>query len=297
MRSVQHVRNSFQAGALDIMGLRIDTILYTEYLPTYVDNEHSHETWQLFYFLNGTGIISINGVEETVSGGHVAIVRPFDQHFFRNHGDRVTLSLEIKWHFSHTLDEFLTSPKWSGIFRDRYGLRTYVNQAIQELMSRRRNWEPMLRAVILSMLVQVDRALLAEVKRIGENETIDATYGYRHTMVQKAINYVVDHLHEALSVKDVAAFLCISPGYLSELFKKETGQSFTPWVIDQKMALARKALLADPDRPVEDIAQSIGYYDARYFSRLFKVKTGVSPTQFRTTNVNRDAMQRNDRLT
>jgi len=94
-------------------------------------------------------------------------------------------------------------------------------------------------------------------------------------------------LDQPISIRDVAEALCISPDYLAELFKMETGQSFAQWVIDQKLAYAHKALLSAADMPVGEVARRIGYDDARYFSRLFKAKIGVTPTTFRSATGSR----------
>ncbi|HHT27083.1 MAG TPA: AraC family transcriptional regulator [Firmicutes bacterium] len=277
----QHIRYRVEARGLDIMGLLIDNLMYTEYLPTFIDRPHMHDTWHLFYFVSGAGIISVNGVEEEVSDGHVAIIRPYNQHFFRMKGDATATSFEVKWQFSSSIKEFLAPPKWSGIFHDRYGLRLYVNQAIDELSSRQQNWELMLRSIIFGMLIQVDRALHQEMQRVGDKPPIEDTYGYRYILVQKAVQYVKDKINREVSLREVADSLCISPQYLGELFRKETGQSFAKWVIEQKMAMARDSLMSSTEKPIKEIARELGYDDPHYFSRIFKRKTGMTLTEYR----------------
>jgi hypothetical protein len=49
----QHIRYRVEARGLDIMGLLIDNLMYTEYLPTFIDRPHMHDTWHLFYFVTG----------------------------------------------------------------------------------------------------------------------------------------------------------------------------------------------------------------------------------------------------
>ncbi len=278
----ENVRYRMQAGSMEIMGLRISDLMYTEYLPAYIGKSHSHDYWQLSYFISGTGIISLNQVEDEVTSGHVVIIRPPTEHSFRMKGEGTTVAFEVKWQFGSGLADHFAPPGWSGIFRDRYGLRFYVNQAVEELSLRRSNWDLMLRASLLELLIRIDRALVLEMQRIGEERPPQAMYMYRHAMVQKTASYLQSRLHQQVSVHEVARFLRVSPKYLAELFKKETGQSYAQWVIARKLEQARETL-ATTDLPIEEIARRVGYDDPHYFSRLFKAKTGFTPSSYRST--------------
>ncbi len=290
MSRLQHVRYQLQAGGLDIMGLQIHNLIYSEFPPQWSSEPHVHDFWQLCLYKRNW-VIFINGVEEEISDTHVAIIRPYDEHCFRMPGDGTTTAFEIKWQFSPSLADCFSPPQWSGIFRDHYGLRLYVKQAIDELVMHRHNWELMLRSIIFGMLVQIDRALLAEIQRIGEEQPPQGTYLYRHMLIHKAKKYVQDRLDQQITIRDTARELCISPDYLTKLFKIETGQSFAQWVIEQKLAFARRVLATTTEMPVSEVARCIGYEDSRYFSRLFKAKTGATPTDYRYINQQDDETQ------
>ena len=82
------------------------------------------------------------------------------------------------------------------------------------------------------------------------------------------------------SLDDVAAALFISPNYLRQLFKKETGQTFTEYLTAQRMRHA-KMLLGTPEIRVADVAEQAGYADARYFSVSFKKYYHMTPSEYR----------------
>ena len=82
------------------------------------------------------------------------------------------------------------------------------------------------------------------------------------------------------SLDDVAAALFISPNYLRQLFKKETGQTFTEYLTAQRMRYA-KMLLGTPEIRVSDAAERAGYADARYFSVSFKKHYHMTPSEYR----------------
>lgn len=112
----------------------------------------------------------------------------------------------------------------------------------------------------------------------------------RHSMknysplVQKAMIHIESDLTGDLSLNTVAQKNNISPGYLSGLFKKETGQTFTVYVNGRRIAMA-KHLLKTTHLQIQTIAQHCGILDLHYFCRLFKNVTGKTPTEYRSTHI------------
>ena len=78
----------------------------------------------------------------------------------------------------------------------------------------------------------------------------------------------------------------ISTYYLSKIFKKEMGVNFITYVTDRKMDLA-KEMLVNTDIPVLNIALDLAYNEANYFSKAFKKKTGLTPSEYREKYRNR----------
>lgn len=103
--------------------------------------------------------------------------------------------------------------------------------------------------------------------------------------VQKAIALIDADLAGSLNLRTLAQNLNISSSYLSSLFKKETGQTLTDYIVDRRMDLARN-LLSRTKLQVQTVAQHCGILDVHYFSKLFKKSTGMTPKEFRQS-VNR----------
>jgi AraC-like DNA-binding protein len=85
------------------------------------------------------------------------------------------------------------------------------------------------------------------------------------------------------SVKYLAGKVNLSPGYLSDLLKKETGLNAQDhihyFIIEQA-----KNILLQTNQSVSEIAYSLGFEYPQYFSRLFKQKTGKTPLEYRSNN-------------
>ncbi|MGE2814004.1 helix-turn-helix transcriptional regulator [Mycobacterium heidelbergense] len=92
---------------------------------------------------------------------------------------------------------------------------------------------------------------------------------------------VIDRRHaEALSLRDVAGELGMTPGHLTTVVRRRTGRTVGEWITERRMATAR-VLLAETDLPVAEVARRVGVPDPGYFSRLFGRAHGASPREWR----------------
>jgi AraC-like DNA-binding protein len=82
------------------------------------------------------------------------------------------------------------------------------------------------------------------------------------------------------SVVDIAGHLNISPGYLSGLLKSLTGQN-TQQHLHNKLIELAKEKLSTTQLTVSEIAYELGFEHLQSFSKLFKIKTSLSPLEFR----------------
>ncbi|HMQ60425.1 MAG TPA: helix-turn-helix transcriptional regulator [Flavilitoribacter sp.] len=85
------------------------------------------------------------------------------------------------------------------------------------------------------------------------------------------------------SIGYFASEIHLSPNYLSDLLKKETGRSAKDHINDFLVEKA-KDLLLNTNRSVSEIAYDLGFNYPHYFSRLFRARTGMTPVVFRSKN-------------
>ena len=85
------------------------------------------------------------------------------------------------------------------------------------------------------------------------------------------------------SVKFLADNVHLSPSYLSDLLRKETGKNAQEhihfYLIDEA-----KNLLLNSEKNVSEIAYDLGFEYPQYFNKLFKKKTGKTPMEYRNLN-------------
>ncbi len=77
--------------------------------------------------------------------------------------------------------------------------------------------------------------------------------------------------------------LNISPNYLSDLLKKETGRNAREQIQDFLINRAKTNLL-NSSESISEIAHTLGFEYPQHFSKIFKNKTGMSPREYRNLN-------------
>lgn len=85
------------------------------------------------------------------------------------------------------------------------------------------------------------------------------------------------------SVSYCAERLFLSPNYLGDLLKKETGKSAQEH-IQLKMIEVAKEKIFDPEKSISEVAYELGFKHPQHFTRMFKKNTGLSPNEFRLMN-------------
>ena len=113
---------------------------------------------------------------------------------------------------------------------------------------------------------------------------IDAVYesrGKKNTSehLYKAIQYINAHYFEDLNLDILAQNVFVSSYYLSHLFRREMGVTFSDYLTKVRVSRAKELLMEG--RSVEDVSECVGYRDGNYFIKIFKKYVGVTPSKYR----------------
>ena len=92
--------------------------------------------------------------------------------------------------------------------------------------------------------------------------------------------YIEKHYSERIRLYDMATALHLCEKQVSRVIKKEYGCSFTEYVNRKRMAVA-VMMLKYTDMTVSEIARAVGFENDNYFYRVFKEKSGMTPTEYR----------------
>lgn len=99
-------------------------------------------------------------------------------------------------------------------------------------------------------------------------------------MIVSITKYLQNHLQEDVSLNVLAQEFHLNAQYISQLFKSEIGVGFLTYLTNIRIEHAKKLLLSTDDA-ISDISDQCGYNDYRVFTKVFKKKEGITPSQFR----------------
>ena len=102
--------------------------------------------------------------------------------------------------------------------------------------------------------------------------------------VQEALNFIRLHYGEDITIQQVAYALYLSPYYLMHIFKNDVGKTFNTFLTEYRMEMA-KELLKTPGCRIYEIASQVGYSDVKYFNKLFKKHTDLTPSEYIKINI------------
>lgn len=102
----------------------------------------------------------------------------------------------------------------------------------------------------------------------------------KDTYVSKIKQCIAEHIQEPITLSQISSEVFLSPNYCNYLFKSQTGNTITEYILRMKMERATYLML-NTNMALTDISLSLGYKEYSYFSRMFKKVMNVSPVYFR----------------
>ncbi|MFS3929395.1 AraC family transcriptional regulator [Priestia aryabhattai] len=102
--------------------------------------------------------------------------------------------------------------------------------------------------------------------------------------VLNTIDYIEDHLHDSITLEQLAEVACFSPFHYHRVFQTLVGESVMEYVRKRKLTAAAQRLFYTNDKVI-DIAFDLGFQYTESFNRSFKKVYGLSPKEYRSANM------------
>jgi YesN/AraC family two-component response regulator len=139
------------------------------------------------------------------------------------------------------------------------------------------------------LLLKLNRSSSARQMLEGMDETVarliaqnrDDQIGKKsNALVERVIKeYIEKCYHEDISLEQIAASLHVNRNYLSQLFKRVTGEPFVTYFNKYRIRKAIE-LIGTGKYMVYEISERVGFQNSTYFSQVFKSITGYSPSEY-----------------
>lgn len=126
---------------------------------------------------------------------------------------------------------------------------------------------------VLDLIVQSHIDFAKQMKNLKKQKPYS-------TYVRHSIDYIYDHLHEQITLKQLAELENLNESYFSKLFAKEVGTPVKSYILQVKISTA-KNMLERTGYSASVIAESLGFSSPSAFTAAFKKLTGLTPTEYR----------------
>ena len=235
---------------------------------------HWHEEIELLWFLQGGARLTLGQAEVEARAGDLIFINSREPH------RGVSFSPGSLYYMIQLSPDFFDSLVDSVFVRFEHVLNDDVTRTLAEQITaaHERGAFGQDLAIKRDLYALLSHALTHYVK-----ETVDLArcpaYLKNIDTVNRAMEWLHAHYTEPVRVDELAGELYLSPSRLSHLFKQSTGKSLIVYLNDLRLEKA-KVLLAEGSLPVTRIAETVGIGDVNYFSRLFRQKTGMTPTAY-----------------
>lgn len=98
--------------------------------------------------------------------------------------------------------------------------------------------------------------------------------------ITMSIEYIYNHIHDRITIEDLASHTDLSPSYLSRLFKKELGIAVSDYIREKKISKAQN-LLKYSDFTLVEIANYLSFSSQSHFIQTFEKLVGMTPKKYR----------------
>ena len=227
---------------------------------------HWHEFFEIEYIISGTGKYIIDGKEFTAEEGMIFFMAPTSFHCV---SDMKTEVFNIMFSQNACNGIFLTDfCKKSSfkVFKADGETRIFLEALMGELVKNLHN------ANFASSLLD---CIVAKVQNETENSAEKPV-----SVSKQAQLYILNNFRQELALDDIARYAGFTPTYFSRIFKEETGMNFKEYLNGIRFDYAKK-LIRFSDMSITQICGECGFNDYANFTRHFKLRFGVSPTQYR----------------
>jgi AraC family transcriptional regulator, transcriptional activator of pobA len=121
--------------------------------------------------------------------------------------------------------------------------------------------------------------VLVGVVRLSEDMADDLRLN-DEPLLADVFSFIEARYADAISLRDVASAVNLTPGHLTTLVRRRTGRTVQAWIAERRMAEARR-LLVQTDLTVAEVGSQCGYADPVYFTRSFRKAHGTTPLRWR----------------
>lgn len=240
---------------------------------------HSHNYYEVYLLKNGSRDLLINNQIYTITENTMIFIPPFVSH--KTEGgpfERTNFYFPINF-INETERNIFNNIAMQGPIILRHSVDTLIFKLIDLIEKYYSENNDDSDDIIHSLFCSIILLLSENLSKIVP---IEQKNQLPQDMV-KALSYIKENYRSEISASSVANAIFLTTDYFCKKFKRFFNCSFSEYVLNLRITEAQKHLQLT-DSSISDIAESVGFSSANYFSLIFKKRVGQSPQTYRKTN-------------
>jgi AraC-like DNA-binding protein len=258
--------------------------------PGWLVRQHNHQFYELHYVFSGSCDTSVNQMRHCIENGHFYIIQPGESHAHLSReghagfairwsiqpadGDApcCTDSLRGMHHYKTRLDQITFQPHADQEHR--------LFKAVDDLVRQSST------LTILNLQITVLGILLRLPEWTSPDPLVPAAEQHpvrqysKDELADRCIHYIDSHYKESLNVRQIADAIHLSYGHIAKVFREVTGMTLNAYLAQVRLQKAQYLLRSSRDS-IQSIALKVGFGQASYFSRVFRLCFGLTPLAYR----------------
>lgn len=248
---------------------------------------HRHDAWELYYVTHGKGTRMTGDTLMPFSEGDVVLIPPSMIHFWEYDSEQVNTDGEITYLMATFSQEFISRcmKTFPEIKRALFncmlpGEALIYGHESAEIIKRALRKMPLLDDIgqLCGMLRLLPFIFTTEDRTmIGRPVSIENNV----RRIQKVAAYVMAHYAHTITLDEIASHIGMNRSAFCSFFKRNKKMTFSQFLTNYRLSTACE-LLRDTEKQISEICYAVGFNDLPHFTRVFRKKYGIPPSQFRT---------------
>lgn len=243
-----------------------------------------HEQLEILVFLAGSGTCVCDCRRIPCGAGDIILINPCEPHTvecasgtLRYHCLMIDPSLYDRrddvcsMRYLNAVTE--RKVRFNNSVGDNSDIRSLIEEILEESLERETGCELVIKGDILRLFAELYRhEQMCDSVQVGKSYDMD--------QLTPAMRYIADHYASDVTLADLAGACCMNASYFCRRFHTLTGRTAMSYLNEYRLSKAQ-AMLMNTSKSVSEIAQTTGFSDSSYFTRVYRALYGMSPSEAR----------------
>ena len=263
---------------------------YSNLNMKHVEN-HKHDYYEFYFFLEGEMSIIIEGTTFRLKPGDVVLIPPGVYHYAMVHNQEVPYRRFVFWisksYYNHLMEnssvygyvlQYVTDMQLYIFHNDIISFNTIqskILQLMEEIQSKQFAWEEKTTICVSDLLLHLNRIVYEKNHSKSQSE--------EKNLYQNLIYYIENHIDEELSLEQIARAFYVSKYHIAHVFKDNIGISLHQYITKKRLKISKEAIESGMSIKEAFAMSRLNEYSS--FFRAYKKEYGISPKESKKGNL------------